>query len=101
MVRYTINEPLDGGFMKSITIHKLDEILVVGIETKAKENGESLNMTIKKLLARALHIDETVTDNKKQQKGYKQFLGKWTDEEAVAFEEATADFAEVDERDWK
>lgn len=87
--------------MKSITIHKLDEILVEGIEAKAEESGESLNATVKKLLARALNIDDTASVKKKRQKGYSQFLGKWTDEEAAAFAKVTADFAEVDERDWK
>ena len=98
-VRYTVNEPYFGGTIKSITIHKLDKLLTEGIEAIAEENGESLNLTIKKLLARALNIDDAPQFQKENRKGYRQFSGKWTDEEAALFAEATAEFSEIDERD--
>lgn len=52
-------EPLfepKGLFMKSITVHQLDEELLNGIEKLANEHSASLNRTIKQLLRQALGL---------------------------------------------
>ena len=90
-----------GGSMKSITIHKLDDILVEEIEVKAKETGQSLNATIKELLAKALNVDLDAYNSRKNRQGYRRFLGKWSAAEAAEFEKATADFEKIDTRDWE
>ncbi len=84
--------------MKSITIHKLDDLLAEKIEAMAKENGESLNATIKQLLCRSLHIDPGHSTASKH--GYRQFLGRWDESEANEFDEAVKDFNAIDEADW-
>lgn len=87
--------------MKSITLHKLDDILVEGIEAKAKEKGQSLNATIKELLAQALNVDPNAYNSQKNRQGYRRFLGKWSAAEAMEFKKATADFKKIDARDWE
>ncbi len=87
--------------MKSITVHKLDDVIVEGIEARAKAKGQSLNATIKELLAQALNVDTDSSADRANEKGYRRFLGQWSDAEAAAFEKATADFEKIDNRDWE
>ncbi len=73
MVHYNDHEPSKSFWrqpMKSITIHKLDDLLAEKIEAMAKENGESLNATIKQLLCRSLQIEPGHSSSSK--KGYKK-----------------------------
>jgi hypothetical protein len=84
--------------MKSITIHKLDDLLAEKIEALAKENGASLNTTIKLLLRRSLQIETGPDASSKS--GYRQFLGKWNESEANEFDAAVEDFSTIDETDW-
>lgn len=86
--------------MRSLTVHKIDERLAEGIERQAKENGESLNSTIKALLSRALGLDSSDSSTAGTLKGYRRFLGRWSDADVRDFKAATADFDRVDEGDW-
>jgi hypothetical protein len=87
--------------MKSITVHKLDDVIVEGIEARAKAKGQSLNVTIKELLAQALNVDTDVHSFHVNRRGYRRFLGKWSEADVVEFEKATADFEKIDNRDWE
>lgn len=85
--------------MKSMTIHKMDDLLLETIKSRAQEKGESVNATIKDLLAKAVGL-ENDRESDTGRTGYKRFLGRWTSEEEAAFDQATTDFALVDESDW-
>jgi hypothetical protein len=83
--------------MKSMTIHQMDDLLAEHIEQRAQENGESLNSTIKGLLAKALGLSA----REGEPQGYRRFLGTWSEEEAGEFDSAVADFGRIDPGDWR
>jgi plasmid stability protein len=85
--------------MKSMTVHKMDDLLLEAIKERAEARGESLNATIKELLAQAVGLEDS-KDNETRATGYRRFLGLWTAEEAAAFESATEDFERIDASDW-
>ncbi|MBN2875913.1 MAG: hypothetical protein JXM71_12520 [Spirochaetales bacterium] len=85
--------------MKSMTVHKMDDLLVEAIKSRAEEKGESINAMMKELLAKAVGI-ESSSGSGVQQTGYRRFLGRWTEDQAAEFEQATADFNALDESDW-
>jgi hypothetical protein len=101
VVQYIKYEPqlVGEAGMKSITIHKLDDALAEGIEARAREKGESLNVTIKKLLAQALNISSG--ENQSGKKGYHRFLGTWNEEEAARFDLTVKEFENIDPGDWQ
>lgn len=85
--------------MKSITIHGLDDRLSEEIERKAKQDGLSLNKTIKRLLEEALGLSlKRKTDRSSE---FAEFLGVWSDEDLTQFEESIRDFETIDSKDWK
>jgi hypothetical protein len=84
--------------MKSITIHNLDDPLNTLIREKAKNEGLSLNSTIKKLLAEALGLSL-----KKGEGCGKDFLDLfvvWSNEEVKEFNKQVGDFEKIDREDW-
>jgi len=85
--------------MKSMTVHKIDDLLLEAIKERAEAKGESLNATIKELLAKALGLEDS-KHSTTSATGYRRFLGLWTAEEAAAFESATTDFEHIDANDW-
>ncbi|MBM4024728.1 MAG: hypothetical protein FJ280_04885 [Planctomycetes bacterium] len=85
--------------MKSITIHDLDESLEAGIEAKAREQGLSLNKTVKMLLRQALGLEPS--GNGKHKADFAEFSGLWSQAEMQEFERNTRDLREVDARDWQ
>ena len=84
--------------MKSITIHGLDEHLAALIEAKAKEEGLSLNKTIKKILEEYLGVK--MKDEKQHRRDFEEFCGLWSQTELSQFDEALKDFEKVNEKDW-
>lgn len=86
--------------MKSMTIHKMDDLLLEAIREQAEARGESINATIKRLLAKAVDLDGG-PDSTDGTRGYRRFLGLWTAEESAGFESAVADFDRIDADDWK
>ncbi len=80
---------------KSITIHNLDEALAQLIEQRAREEGNSLNATIKKLLQESLGIpaDTKYAD-------FSKFCGGWTEEEFEEFQKNTEDMERIDPTEW-
>ncbi len=85
--------------MKSMTVHKMDDLLVEAIKSRAEEKGESINAMMKELLAMAVGI-KSGSGSAMQQTGYRRFLGRWTEAQAADFERATTDFEVLDESDW-
>lgn len=82
--------------MKSLTIHKLDTDLSKAIEQLAFSSGLSQNKVIKRLLRKALGLNETP----EAKPDFSEFCGIWTKEEALQFEEGIKEFEKVDESLW-
>ena len=85
--------------MKSITIHGLDDILSEALKMKAKEEGLSLNKTIKKLLEQAFGIKRHGKD--KFRKHFNELCGVWSKEDVKEFKNKTKDFEKINQEDWK
>ena len=85
--------------MKSITIHGIDEPVYELIKSRARENGQSINRTIKKILEEALGVRPR--DREGNRGVFEEFLGIWSEQERAEFEERTADLRAIDEEDWR
>lgn len=85
--------------MKSVTIHKMDDLLAEKIRLLAEERHESMNTTMKSLLANALELPTEAAEPKTT--GYAQFCGLWTDEDKAEFDAAVQIFEEIDDEDWR
>jgi len=93
-------EPLfepSGNHMKSITIHGIDDELVKEIEKRANEEGTSLNHTIKQLLRQVFGLGK----NQKPVHDFSDLCGVWSAAELREFEDKTADFARIQNEDWR
>ena len=84
--------------MKSITIHNIDETLDEMIREKAKKKGASLNKTIQLLLKQALGLNSELQNSNKQD--FIELFGVWSELDEKEFMENTAEFNEIDKRDW-
>ncbi len=85
--------------MKSITIHGLEDPLDTLIREKARQEGLSLNKTIKQLLAETLGIkspDQTIHKNE-----FADLCGVWSKKDIEEFEKNNATLSTVDPEDWK
>ncbi len=85
--------------MKSITIHSLDDELDKEIREKAKNQGTSLNKTIKRLLEKALGLKSTKEPNHKDE--FMDLFGVWSEGDYLEFFESIEDFNIADPEDWK
>lgn len=85
--------------MKSITIHSLDDELDKEIRERAKNQGTSLNKTIKRLLEKALGLKSTKEPNHKDE--FMDLFGIWSEEDYLEFFKSTEDFNIADPKDWK
>lgn len=83
--------------MKSITIHNLDTELAITIEEMAKKTGLSQNKLIKKLLRKALGIDE----EQPPKRDLSDFFGAWSKAEGEQFDKDIQVFNEIYEADWQ
>lgn len=84
-----------GFTMSSITIHSLDQDLDRLLRQYAKEEGLSLNQTIKKLLSQMLGLDK-----KTKKHDLSKYAGTLSDEDFQIFEENTKYFEEIHPGDW-
>jgi len=84
--------------MKSITIHNLDDPLNSLIREKAKNEGLSLNNTIKKLLAEALGLP--LKKGEGRGKDFLDLFGVWSNEEVKEFNKQVGDLEKIDREDW-
>ena len=86
------------GFMKSITIHGVDDHLAEALKRLARESNTSVNRTVKRLLEEVLGMKPR--ESARYYDDFAQFCGLWSAEELTEFEEATADMNAVNEQDW-
>ena len=79
--------------MKSITIHGIDEPLEKLIKSRAREEGLSINKTLKRLLEQSLGVKPNGGDRRKD---FEQFCGIWQKEDLADFTNRTKDMRQVD-----
>ncbi|KAF0187844.1 MAG: hypothetical protein FD168_2289 [Desulfobulbaceae bacterium] len=84
--------------MTSITIHGLEDPLDSLIREKARQQGLSLNKTIKQLLAESLGVS---TDNTKQQRNFDDLCGIWSPADSEEFIRNTRELSITDPKDWE
>jgi hypothetical protein len=84
--------------MKSITIHNLDEPLDALLRKKARQQGTSLNKTIKSLLEDSLGIAPGKRPGHRDD--FLDFCGVWSPNEVAEFEKTQSDFAKIDPEEW-
>ncbi len=88
-----------GATMKSITIHNLDEALETRIAEKARQQGLSLNKTVKLLLAQALGLEPAANGDRKAD--FAEFSGVWSKANRKQFDKKTEPFRHVDAHNWQ
>jgi hypothetical protein len=84
--------------MTSITIHGLEDPMDSLIREKARQQGISLNKTIKQLLAESLGISP---DAKKYQHDFADLSGIWSPEDLKEFTHNAQEFSIADPVDWE
>lgn len=84
--------------MKSITIHNLDDPLDSLIRERAKQDGVSLNTTIKKLLREALGLSAPLLQDRAEV--FQEFCGVWSAGDLEEFCRNTSGLSRVDAGDW-
>jgi len=85
--------------MKSVTIHNLDDSLAAMIQEKAREEGLSLNETVKKLLRKALGLEPGGNGDRKAD--FAAFCGAWSKADAAEFRKNLKELHKIDPRDWQ
>jgi len=84
--------------MKSLTIHNIENEIAAAIEKMAHTIGLNQNKVVKKLLRKALELEEPTPE--KPKRDVSAFSGVWTPEEAAAFEQSQAVFEKVEVAMW-
>lgn len=85
--------------MSTLTVHALEPRVEKRIRSKAKREGQSLNRTIKKLLAESVGVSSSPQADHRDD--FVEFLGEWNDQDAETFQNAVADFEKIDPSDWQ
>ncbi len=83
--------------MKSITIHNLNDQASKKLDELAKKQGQSLNKMIKKILYSALGLNNESRTNREY---FQEFVGVWDSDQLKEFEQNSAEFNNIDHRDW-
>lgn len=84
--------------MRSITIHDLDPSIAALVKQRARDEGLSLNRTLKLLLEEALGVRPAA---QKHRAHFEKFCGMWTKAQAAEFDRTVADLGTVDPADWR
>lgn len=84
--------------MTSITIHGLEDPLDSLIRERARNQGLSLNKTIKQLLAESLGISHTMPKNSND---FTDLCGIWSSEDLEEFTRSTQELSATDLKDWE
>lgn len=82
--------------MKHLTIRDIPPDLARALTKEVRQRGQSLNQTVKELLARALGLEGGGYDN-----GLGRLAGTWSSQELDEFERATSQFEQVDAEQWE
>ena len=84
--------------MKSITIHGLEDNVYLLVKKQAQQLGLSLNKTLHGMIIDSLGIKKKTKDHRPD---FLEFYGCWDKEETKAFMQNTADFSQIDIKDWQ
>ena len=85
--------------MKSITIHGVDDPLAELIKSRAKEEGLSINKTVKKLLEESLGVRPA--NSGRNRHNFEEFCGVWSESEHKEFDVNTRELREIDPEEWQ
>lgn len=85
--------------MKQLTIRGFDEELATAIKRIAREQQVSLNQAVLQLLRRGAGLGAGGSDAIGDR--LDDLIGSWTNEDSRAFDEAVADFEQIDEAMWR
>ena len=83
--------------MSTISIHDLPTELTQRIKEKAKNEGLSLNKTLKKLLEQAMGFKPTPA---LQVNIFQDLSGVWSTDDLQEFEQVSQDQSQIDPSDW-
>jgi hypothetical protein len=81
----------------AFTVHGIDEELDLKLNERAQREHISKNHLVKNLLARAMGL----SSGNGNDDDYREFLGKWTDEDLREFELRQIENNQVNPVDWK
>lgn len=83
--------------MKTMTIRNISTELAAALEAEKRRRGLSLNRTVLSLMQETLGI----SDARGRSNGLRSLAGSWNEDEFRQFEEAVAQFGEIDEGLWR
>jgi plasmid stability protein len=83
--------------MPQITVRNLPESVEARLRQLASRTGSSLNQTVVRLLEEVTGITRTTGPKR----DLAAFGGRWTCDEAAAFDEAVGQFERLDEEVWQ
>jgi len=83
--------------MTTISIHGLDADAERKLRERAREQNQSLNKTIKRILAEDLGA---VSRKGRRRKRFEKFCGRWSQQDLDEFRAATEEFDRVNPEDW-
>ena len=85
--------------MKTITLHKLDPLLSLELEKRARAEGRSLNSAAQDLLRTALGLARV--NGVDRTDAFRDLCGTWSEEDLREFRWNTADLDRVDPSEWQ
>lgn len=85
--------------MRSITIHSIDDFLYSKIKDRAMEEHNSMNKTVKIILAGAMGQTKNAAADRKKE--FMDIFGKWSKKDLADFEKNIQDMRKIDMEDWK
>ncbi len=88
-----------GVYMKSITIHGIDDVTAKQLEIVSEQMGLSLNKTIKKLLHEVLGIKPSNISSRKSD--FEEFCGVWSKDDSKEFNKDTESLGQIEPEEWK
>ncbi len=83
--------------MSSMTIHGIEPVLDLRLREEASALGLSLNQTLKKILSKAIGLEDVAKDHRQD---YMDFFGVWKKEDEAEFNAAVLSCSSVDPEDW-
>ena len=82
--------------MDRLTVNDIPPELARALAKAVRDRGQSMDQTVKALLAQALGLSELGHDN-----GLGKFAGTWTEDDLREFERAVGVFEQVDAEQWE
>ncbi len=86
-------------YMKSITIHGIDDVTAKQLEIVSEQMGLSLNKTIKKLLHEVLGIKPADISSRKSD--FEEFCGVWSKDDIKEFNNNTESLEQIEPGEWR